>query len=271
MEENLADLRTPDGGTPDTVSSQLRPVPGVDVREEEQLERVAEWSKYAELFQLARDDRLVNTWHRGGDHIHNGYYATPDAEAYMAMIGDERPDTIVEVGGGYSTLLARHAIDQLGISCRLIVIDPEPWTDVGAAADSVVTDRVENVDVSGLFGSGTGVLFVDSSHVVRAGGDVPYLYGQVIPRLPAGTFVHVHDVYLPYDYPAYVARYLWTEQYMLEVLLSHSPRYRCELTTHLLSHRHAALLRRVVSPVVGTDPHHYGAAVWFKVCPGEPG
>ena len=73
------------------------------------------------------------------------------------------------------------------------------------------------------------ILFIDSSHTVRIGGDVVHLFCEVIPRLAPGVIVHVHDIYLPYEYPrAWVEqlRWYWAEQYLLQALLAGNPRLR---------------------------------------------
>ena len=44
------------------------------------------------------------------------------------------------------------------------------------------------------------ILFIDSSHGVKIGGDVNYPSLQVVPRLKPGVIVHIHDVFLPFDY-----------------------------------------------------------------------
>jgi hypothetical protein len=45
-------------------------------------------------------------------------------------------------------------------------------------------------------------LMIDSSHILMPGSDADYLYGRVLPALPPGVLVHIHDVFLPDDYPA---------------------------------------------------------------------
>ena len=65
------------------------------------------------------------------------------------------------------------------------------------------------------------ILFIDSSHQVRMSNDVAHLFCNVIPRLAAGVVIHVHDVFLPYEYPK---RFFydcpsWAEQYMLHAIL----------------------------------------------------
>ena len=45
------------------------------------------------------------------------------------------------------------------------------------------------------------VLFVDSSHVAKTGSDVNHLVFEILPRLKPGVRIHIHDVFLPAEYP----------------------------------------------------------------------
>jgi hypothetical protein len=68
------------------------------------------------------------------DGKQDGFYPTPDAEIYAAMILDIGPLQIVEVGSGYSTLIARRAIQYATLPTKLAVIDPSPRTEIGELA-----------------------------------------------------------------------------------------------------------------------------------------
>ena len=64
------------------------------------------------------------------------------------------------------------------------------------------------------------MLFVDTSHVVKTGGDVPWIFNQVLPRLRRGVVVHLHDIFLPWDYPqdwVFTGKG-WNEQYLVAVV-----------------------------------------------------
>ena len=201
----------------------------------------------------------------GGTCLHNGWYPTPDAEIYASMINEARPDRIVEIGSGFSTHIARRAIEYGRLDAPLTVIDPAPRTDVEQIADKVIYERVEDARLDAMGLTGRSILFIDSSHVTRPRGDVPYLYCEVLPQLPAGTIVHVHDIFIPYDYPTNYDRLLWTEQYVLHALLADSARYRVLLATQFLSRTHAAAMQATFGPEVGVDDLFYGASFWFQV------
>jgi len=77
------------------------------------------------------------------------------------------------------------------------------------------------------------LFFIDSSHVTRPGGDVPYLYNTIIPALPSGSLVHVHDIFIPYDYTYQYQQRLYSEQHMLQALLCNSSKYWARFATTL--------------------------------------
>ena len=39
------------------------------------------------------------------------------------------------------------------------------------------------------------ILFIDSSHIIRPGGDVVFEYLELLPTLNKGVIVHVHDIF----------------------------------------------------------------------------
>ena len=73
------------------------------------------------------------------------------------------------------------------------------------------------------------VLFIDSSHVAKTGSDVNTLLFDVLPRLTPGVRIHVHDIFLPHDYPkpwALEDNRSWNEQYVVRALLMFSSGFR---------------------------------------------
>jgi Methyltransferase domain len=239
---------------------------GLDLRVEDQLRRLKRWGNdYTDLFSALRADEAINPWFTGQPRIHNGQFPTPDAEVYASIIGDYRPSRIVEVGAGFSTLIARRAMGELGHEAPIVAIDPEPRTDVLPRVSRLIQRPVELVSPSDLALESGDVLFIDSSHVVRARGDVPHLFNSVIPELPGGTLVHVHDVFIPFDYPDAYRLRLYSEQYVLHALLSSSPRYRVLFTTHWMARQALREMRAALGPGVGHDERFFGASMWFEV------
>ena len=94
------------------------------------------------------------------------------------------------------------------------------------------------LDVFARLGDGD-ILFIDSSHVARCGGDVPFLFLEVLPRLNRGVIVHVHDIFFPKEYPEEWLRQkflFWNEQYLLQAFLAFNAAYEVVLSTSYLFH-----------------------------------
>ena len=240
---------------------------GIDLREADQLERIAQWKseKYQRTFATLRGNSDINTERVGQTSLTNGWYNTPDAEIYAAMILDRQPRRIVEVGAGFSTRIARATASDAGLQTRITVVDPQPRTEIQNIADEVILKPVEKSGLTEREWSSGDLLFVDSSHICRTRGDVPYLFCELIPRLPAGVLVHVHDIYLPFDYPNNLDPRCYTEQYMLHALLSHAPRYRTLITSHWLSRTHPDRMREAFGNEVARDVRLYGGCYWFEI------
>ncbi len=152
----------------------------------------------------------------------NGYYDTPDAEALYLMVRRFAPSHVIEVGCGNSTRITRQAVIDGALETRITAIDPYPRADIAHVVDTFEQKRLEDVDPALFETLRSGdILFIDSSHQVRMSNDVAHLFCRIIPALAAGVVIHVHDVFLPYEYPK---RFFydcpsWGEQYMLHTLM----------------------------------------------------
>lgn len=156
----------------------------------------------------------------------NPFFGLVDAAVAFALVREQRPSRIVEVGSGHSTRVLRVALEASGSRGTLVAIDPEPRIEVAAWVDEHLPRRVEETDPA-FFAElpSDAVLFVDSSHRCGTGSDVNFLFLEALPRLSPGVLVHVHDVYLPEDYPPswnLDRGFLYSEQYLLQALLAFS-------------------------------------------------
>jgi len=106
---------------------------------------------------------------------------------------------------------------------------------------------VEDVELEFFSQLGSGdILFIDSSHTVKIGGDVNYLFLEVLPRLKPGVIVHVHDIFFPFDYRRdWVLDELrfWTEQYLLQTFLSFNSEFEVLISNSYLSHYYSEDLK----------------------------
>jgi Methyltransferase domain len=157
-----------------------------------------------------------------GYSFDNDFFRSPDAEVFYTIIRTHKPARIIEVGSGHSTKIARQAIIDGKLETRLISIDPQPRAEIDSLANECIRQPVEDVD-PGLFDQlqAGDILFIDSSHELRIGNDVAFLYTIVLPRLAKDVLVHIHDIFLPYDYPAdFLADARdWNEQHLVHSML----------------------------------------------------
>lgn len=190
--------------------------PGMDGFDVSQL--VEDYNRHADELDALKDPGRNQTGYRVG----NGYYDSPDADALYLMIRRFQPKQVIEVGCGNSTRVTRQAVLDGGLQTQITAIDPYPRADIAHVVDNFEQKRLEEVDPEIFEQLSAGdVLFIDSSHVVRMSNDVAHLFCRIIPTLKPGVVIHVHDVFLPYEYPK---RFFydcpgWGEQYMLHALL----------------------------------------------------
>lgn len=175
----------------------------------------------------------------------NRMFGPADAAVYRAMLTHLRPARVLEVGSGFSTAIALDEADAnpalAGLEITCIEPFPERLLGLVRASDhgrlTLVRQPVQDVDPAlfGRLGSGD-VLFVDSTHVVKAGSDVVWLVLHVLPRLAPGVVVHVHDVFWPFEYPAPWLRQRrdWTEAYLLHAFLAGNTSWEILLFTSWL-------------------------------------
>jgi predicted O-methyltransferase YrrM len=236
---------------PDTIGSgsweRRHPMPGLRFSPERQLDYLRQLAKYGgECEWPARTDR------RGGYHYENGAFGYSSACLLHAVIRQNRPGKVVEVGAGMSTLVIAGALQANQAAgdraAELVSVDPYPSRVLGALPAErlrMVASPVEQVPLEEFTSlRGGDLLFIDSSHVVRTAGDVTFLYLEVLPRLAPGVIVHVHDIQFPYEYPRVYAdgkggpRYFWTEQYLLQAFLTLNSQFDVLLAGHFLQRDH---------------------------------
>lgn len=196
------------------------------------LEHVAMYSERFRDFDLASTDDRKFTFG-------NIYFTSPDAEVLYAIIRHHRPATVLEVGSGNSTKIIRQAILDGGLNTQLKSIDPHPRTEIDDIVDASYRTPIESLDPVELATQlhAGDVMFIDSSHTLKPCGDIAFIYLRLLPLLPAGALVHIHDVFIPYDYPrqwVVESRWPWNEQYLVHVLLNFGEQFDVIWAGHLL-------------------------------------
>lgn len=157
--------------------------------------------------------RATPTWN-------NIWFTALDAASLMTMLAWKKPARYVEIGSGHSTSFARFAVDFLNLPTTVTSIDPNPRKEIDALCDEVIRVSLEKMDLS-FFDclKGGDVVFFDGSHRVFSNSDVTVFFFEILPQLPSGVIVHIHDIFLPDDYPRQWNDRLYSEQYILAAML----------------------------------------------------
>ena len=208
----------------------------------------------------------------GGDpwqYAPNMSYTEADAAMLYAMIRSTRPRRIVELGSGHSTLVTAQAARRNaseGDTPTLDVFDPFPSVVTDDLPGLTRLERIgaQEVPLSTFEALEAGdVLFVDTSHTVKTGGDVNRIVLDVLPRLASGVRVHFHDILLPYEVDRrwLLAGWYWNEQDLLQAFLAGNARWRVELAVHAAAKADPALARDFAP---GHEDFHVPGAFWLR-------
>jgi hypothetical protein len=187
-----------------------------------------------------------------------------DAAIAYAMVRDRRPSRIVEVGSGHSTRFMAAAIADAGLATRLVAIDPEPRADLAAIAAETIPQTVPDCGQAPFAEIGAGdILFIDSSHVLMPGSDVDFLINRIMPGLPPGALVHIHDVFLPDDYPAAWAWRGYSEQLAVAALLAGGA-WRVLFASHYAATRMVADVAASSVAAFPLVPGAFESSLWLE-------
>ena len=237
--------------------------PGIDMREEAQLALLQSFKPYYDevTFPAERTPGLRY-------HYDNPAYGYPDAFFLHAMIRHLRPKRIIEVGSGYSSCMTLDTNERFfgnSIQCTFIepypkllkeLVKPEDKLDlISTGLQAVPLDRFRTLEAG-------DILFVDSTHVVRVGSDVNHLFFSILPALAKGVYVHLHDVFYPFEYPLpwLLEGRQWAELYLLRAFLMYNTAFEVALMNTFLLHRHRPLMEAQF-PACCAEPF---GSIWLR-------
>lgn len=203
----------------------------------------------------------------GGYHWGNTFFTGLDAVALYGMVREVRPRRIIEVGSGFSTRVSLSALGANG-SGRVTCIEPYP-----TAALREVAERVELLQMPvqqapiEMFESlaANDILFIDSSHVSALDSDVNREILELLPAIAPGVYVHVHDIFFPWDYPAFFVdqrRWFWNEQYLLYAFLLLNPAFEVIFPVQNLLWRQWPEVSSILGPYA--HPLRSGTSFWLR-------
>jgi predicted O-methyltransferase YrrM len=201
-------------------------------------------------------------------YVNNGQFGDMDARMLTGMLRHYAPRRVVEVGSGFSTIVMNDVVaNHFRGTMSVTAIEPFPRPFLATLPHvRLIQSKVQDVELAAFEQLESGdLLFIDSSHVSKTGSDVNHLFFDVLPRLRPGVLIHVHDIWLPLEYPeqwVLTEARSWNEQYVLRALLTGSHLYEVELAGMYLSHFQRPLLEATLGEVATTMGG--GSSFWIR-------
>jgi len=227
---------------------------GIDMREESQKELLHKFStSYKAEYDLF-PDKPKNYF---------DYYTTQtsyrcvEAQMLYCFVRNLKPNKIIEIGSGYSTMLTAQALrknkGEENANCDFVAIEPYPNEAIAKGFEGLsrlICEPVQKVPFSEFESlNENDILFIDSTHTVKTGGDVVYEINEILPRLKRGVYVHIHDIFLPFEYPKswHSVPYFWAEQYLVQAFLQFNDSFEIVWASHFMHRKNSTLCQKAFS------------------------
>jgi hypothetical protein len=167
----------------------------------------------------------------------NGFLPGLDIIALYTMVAEYKPRRYVEIGSGNSTKVAYKAKMDQELETEIVSIDPHPRAEIDDLANRVYREPFEKINFNILDElDENDILFIDNSHRILPNSDSMVFFLEILPKLKKGVIVHIHDIYLPFDYPEFMCNRFYSEQYGLAIfLLANSRKYNTILPCYFIS------------------------------------
>lgn len=219
-------------------------------------------SEYCRYFMRIYPEYLEDAKQFRRFDAENLWFYGMDALVYYGILRRHLPKRIIEIGSGCSTHFAMDVSElHLGGDVKITCIDPKterllkkldiyPYEKL-----QIFPMMVQDVPLS-LFAElkAGDILFIDSSHVVKAGGDVAFEIFHILPRLASGVLIHFHDIFYPFCYPTKWIKLgmPYTEAYVLHAFLSYNDAYEMLFFEDMMVHHQEISKGTAFRNILGT-------------------
>jgi len=247
-------------------------IPGIDLNEQAQLELLDHLKQYHSE-QPFTENKIPNRRY----YLANDLFSFCDGIVYYCMLRHLKPKRVIEIGSGFSSCIlldTNELFFDSNIRCTFIEPNPERLYSLLGPTEldklQVVPRQLQDVEL-GCFSelSAGDILFVDSSHVSKTGSDVNMVLFEILPALPIGVHIHLHDVFYPFEYPReYVYRqWAWNEIYLLRAFLSYNRDFLITIFPSFLERFHGERLKNAL-PLAYRHPPKWptliGSSLWIE-------
>lgn len=199
----------------------------------------------------------------------NGFLPGLDIIGIYTILSKYNPKKYIEVGSGNSTKVAYLSKQENNLSTEIISIDPMPRAEIDQLADRIIRKPFEEIDYSEILDlEENDILFIDNSHRILPNSDSMVFFMEILPKLKKGVIVHIHDIYLPYDYPQFMCDRFYSEQYGLAMYVMANPeKYKTILPNYFISEDKE--LSELISPIWQHDNlqnvERHGGSYWIQI------
>jgi glycosyltransferase involved in cell wall biosynthesis len=197
----------------------------------------------------------------------NPMWNNADALVHYGLLRDLKPKQVVEIGCGWSSLLMQRALVRNQAPCRVTQIEPYPnpalfklfpkeWQLLRTPLQRAPFEVFESLRAG-------DICFYDGSHCAKVASDVNWFFFEILPRLAPGVIIHIHDIFLPDDYPdlwIFERGQTWNEQYLLQAFLMSNSDYKVLMANAFLYKTNAKALQELYR---GIQPP-YGCSFWMQ-------
>ena len=223
----------------------LRQLPGINLNVFHQLKLLKELGKI-----WSHEEQCLSWPDEKSDsckyHYQNGSYSYFDAMSLAALLKKLQPKKILAFVDELQYACFMDIIELLHLDQTVCTfIEPDPNRLEGYAplpADSrhtIVCSTLKILDADYFAQLEAGdVLFVDTTHVAKAGSDVCRLFNRILPSLAPLVWIHIHDVFWPFEYPNgwLVEGRSWNELYILRAFLQFNNAFDIKFFLNYLWH-----------------------------------
>jgi predicted O-methyltransferase YrrM len=249
--------------------TSLRNLAGIDLNRDGQLAllpQLAEFYREQPFGEMPRDGLRY--------FFDNLWYGRADALFLFCIIRLFRPRRIIEIGSGFSSAVMLDTNERFfDQSIGLTFIEPESRRLRALLKDrdhnvvEILERRIQHLDptlVDRL--EANDILFVDSSHVSKAGSDVNHILFELLPRLASGVVVHFHDILYPFEYPRkwFELGVSWNEPYLVRAFLQYNSQFIIRLWNDFVMRFHADTLRALMPLCVDRPDFGVGGSLWLQ-------
>jgi predicted O-methyltransferase YrrM len=240
-------------------------LPGIELNEAAQLALLQEIKRYYGALPFPSQKSAERRY-----FYENLAYSYSDAIFLYGMIRHLAPRRIVEVGSGHSSCVMVDTAELfLGGHVNFTFIEPYPDRLLSLLRPEdlrrvkILAQRVQDIALEPFLAlERNDILFIDSSHVMKIGSDVHHLLTEILPRLRPGVYVHIHDVFYPFEYPEewITEGRAWNETYALRAFLTFNYVFEIVLFNTYLERFHRDIFERDMPLCLKNE----GGSIWLR-------